>query len=422
MKKLLIFTALCLLLGACQNYGSRYSNNVYKKTNSKSIVTSSFKSGGINHTSVTQNPWQFMLAQSSVNVPENSRIKAERERLLRNPQAFETVALRSEPYVYYIINQLRKNDLPVELALIPLIESAYDPLATSSAQAAGLWQIVPITAKEYGIKQSSYFDGRRDLIASTSSAISLLQTLNNRFNGDWLLTLAAYNAGEGRIRKAIETNQSKGLDTDYWSLELPNETMHYVPKILAIIDIVKNNQRYGIKLPDCNYENSLVRIDMSKNISLAKIAKHTGLSLNDLMTYNAGYVQQTVNGPFHLLVPYVHAQELFKKLKAQNLVINQVTELLQDVPHNNMPFEVKSSTIKYSTTNNNQTNSILTTNKSFKGKKQITYQVKAGDNLYSIAQNYRVKITDLLQWNNLKNNRVQEGDILTINLVNGNPI
>ena len=87
-----------------------------------------------------------------------------------------------------------------------------------------------------------------------------------------------------------------------------------------------------------------------------------------------------------------------------------------------MPFEVKSSTIKYSTTNNNQTNSILTTNKSFKGKKQITYQVKAGDNLYSIAQNYRVKITDLLQWNNLKNNRVQEGDILTINLVNGNPI
>ncbi|MWN31098.1 MULTISPECIES: transglycosylase SLT domain-containing protein [unclassified Gilliamella] len=423
MKKLLIFTVLCLSLGACQNHGPQYNNNVYKKSNSKSVVTNSIKSGGISHTLVTQNPWQFMLTQINVKIPENNRIKAERERLLRNPQGFETVALRSEPYVYYIINQLRKNDLPVELALIPLIESAYDPLATSPAQAAGLWQFVPITAKEYGIKQNSYFDGRRDLIASTTSAISLLQNLNNRFNGDWLLTLAAYNAGEGRVRKAIEKNQASGLPTNYWSLDLPNETMHYVPKILAIIDIVKNSKQYGIKLPDCNYENSLVRIDMSKNISLDKVAKYTGLSLNDLTTYNAGYVQQKVNGPFHLLVPYAHAQDLFKKLKAENLVVNQVTELLQDVPHTNMPFEVKSTTtIKYSSTNNKKTNSILASNTKSTGKKQITYQVKVGDNLYSIAQNYRVKITDILQWNNLKNARIQEGDILTINIVDTNPI
>ncbi|OCG17143.1 hypothetical protein A9G09_02125 [Gilliamella sp. wkB292] len=383
-------------------------------------MTTSIKSGGVNYSSVTQNPWQFMLAQINVNVPENSRIKAERERLLRNPQGFETIALRSEPYVYYIINQLRKNNLPVELALIPLIESSYDPMATSPAQAAGLWQFVPITAKEYGLKQSNYFDGRRDLIASTNSAISLLQNLNSKFNGDWLLTLAAYNAGEGRVRKAIEKNQAKGLPINYWSLDLPSETMHYVPKILAIIDIVKNNQQYGIKLPDCNYENSLVRIDMSKNISLAKIAQYTGLSLNDLMTYNAGYVQQTVNGPFHLLVPYVHAEDLFKKLQAENLVANEITELLQDVPHATMPFEVKSSTIKYSSTNNRTVNSIL--GKNGNSSKKITYLVKAGDNLYSIAQNYRVKITDILEWNKLKNSRVKEGDILTINLANANPI
>ncbi|WP_081297428.1 MULTISPECIES: transglycosylase SLT domain-containing protein [unclassified Gilliamella] len=419
MKKLIIFTVLCSFLGACQNHGARY-NSTYKKHNSKSIMTTSIKSGGVNYSSVTQNPWQFMLAQINVNVPENSRIKAERERLLRNPQGFETIALRSEPYVYYIINQLRKNNLPVELALIPLIESSYDPMATSPAQAAGLWQFVPITAKEYGLKQSNYFDGRRDLIASTNSAISLLQNLNSKFNGDWLLTLAAYNAGEGRVRKAIEKNQAKGLPINYWSLDLPSETMHYVPKILAIIDIVKNNQQYGIKLPDCNYENSLVRIDMSKNISLAKIAQYTGLSLNDLMTYNAGYVQQTVNGPFHLLVPYVHAEDLFKKLQAENLVANEITELLQDVPHATMPFEVKSSTIKYSSTNNRTVNSIL--GKNGNSSKKITYLVKAGDNLYSIAQNYRVKITDILEWNKLKNSRVKEGDILTINLANANPI
>ncbi|OCG17991.1 hypothetical protein A9G24_02570 [Gilliamella sp. App6-5] len=355
-----------------------------------------------------------MLNQIDANVPENSRVKAERERLLRNPKGFETVALRSEPYVYYIINQLRRNNLPAELALVPLIESAYDPLATSPAQAAGLWQFVPVTAREYGLQQSNSFDARRDLIASTNSAISLLQNLNSRFNGDWLLTLAAYNAGEGRVRKAIEKNQAKGLPTNYWSLDLPTETMHYVPKILAIIDIVKNNKRYGIKLPDCNYENSLVRIDISKNISLAKIAKYSKLSLDELTTYNAGYVQQTVNGPFHLLVPYTHAHDLFKKLQKENLVANEITELLQDTPHANMPFEFRSSFI--------QNKSIVSKDNFSRNEKKIAYLVKAGDSLYSIAKNYRVKITDILQWNNLKNSRVQEGDILTINLASANPI
>ena len=422
MKKLLIFTVLCSFLGACQQYSGPRHNAVVRIKYSKNTVVSNRQTvSNSNYVSITQNPWQYINNQINANVPDNSRIKAEREILLRDPQGFETIALRSEPYVYYIVNQLRKNNLPVELALVPLIESAYDPLATSSAQAAGLWQFVPITAKEYGLKQSNYFDARRDLIASTNSAITLLQNLNERFNGDWLLTLAAYNAGEGRVRRAMEKNHAKGLSTDYWSLELPNETMHYVPKILAIVDIVKNNTRYGIKLPDCNYENSLVRIDITKNISLAKIAQYTGLSLNELTTYNAGYVQQTVNGPFHLLIPHAHAKSLFQKLQAENLVANEITELLQDVPHAPMPFEVKSSTVQNNDLNHQKISSIVENNSN---NTQITYQVKAGDNLYSIAQNYRVKITDLLLWNNLKNQRIKEGDVLTINLVNvnANPI
>ena len=413
---------LCSFLGACQQYSGPRHNAVVRIKYSKNTVVSDRQTvsiGNSNYVSITQNPWQYMNNQINANVPNNSRIKAEREQLLRDPKGFETIALRSEPYVYYIINQLRKNNLPVELALVPVIESAYDPLATSSAQAAGLWQFVPVTAKEYGLKQSNYFDARRDLIASTNSAISLLQNLNEHFNGDWLLTLAAYNAGEGRVRRAMEKNQAKGLPTDYWSLDLPSETMHYVPKILAIIDIVKNNTRYGVKLPDCNYENSLVRIDITKNISLAKIAQYTGLSLNELTTYNAGYVQQTVNGPFHLLIPHAHAKSLFQKLQAENLVANEITELLQDIPHAPMPFEVKSSAVQHNDLNNKNIRSIVENNTN---NNQITYQVKAGDNLYSIAQNYRVKITDLLLWNKLKNSRVKEGDVLTINLADANPI
>lgn len=416
MKKLFIFTALCSFLVACQNHQSQYNSSDYQTHNSKPVVTSGIKSGGINYTSITQNPWHYMLSQINVKVPENKRIKEERQLLLRNPQAFETIALRSEPYVYYIIDQLRQNNLPVELALIPLIESAYDPLATSAGKAAGLWQFVPITAKEYGLKKSGSFDPRRDLIASTNSAITLLQNLNKRFKGDWLLTLAAYNAGEGRIRKAIAQNQANGLPTNYWSLELPNETMRYVPKILAIIDIVKNSKRYGIKLPDCSYENSLVRIDVSQNISLAKIAQFTGIPINNLKSFNAGYLQQTVNGPFHLLVPYSYAKELHQKLRAQNLVSAEITELLQNVPQNMMPFEVKTANIKSSVISGiNNKNTLL--HSANNAKKQISYQVKAGDNLYSIAQNYRVKMTDILTWNNMKNPTIKEGDVLTINVV-----
>ena len=177
MKKLLIFTMLCSFLGACQQYSGPRHNAVVRIKYSKNTVVSDRQTvsiGNSNYVSITQNPWQYMNNQINANVPNNSRIKAEREQLLRDPKGFETIALRSEPYVYYIINQLRKNNLPVELALVPVIESAYDPLATSSAQAAGLWQFVPVTAKEYGLKQSNYFDARRDLIASTNSAISLL--------------------------------------------------------------------------------------------------------------------------------------------------------------------------------------------------------------------------------------------------------
>lgn len=416
MKKLFIFTALCSFLVACQNYQSQYNSSVYPTHNSESIVTSGLlKSSGINNKLITQNPWHYMISQLNVKVPENNRIKEERALLLRNPKAFETTALRSEPYVYYIMDQLRQNNLPVELALIPLIESAYDPLATSAGKAAGLWQIVPITAREYGLNKSHSFDPRRDLIASTNSAITLLKDLNGRFKGDWLLTLAAYNAGEGRIRKAIAQNKANGLPTNYWALDLPTETRHYVPKILAIIDIVKNSERYGIKLPDCNYENSLVRIDMSKNISLAKIAQYTGIPINDLKSFNAGYLQQTVSGPFHLLVPYSYAEDLHKKLQAQNLVSAEITELLQDVPHNTMPLEVKTVAIKSEVSSGiNNKNKTLHT----KSNKQITYQVKAGDDLVTIAKNYRVKITDILTWNNLTDQDIKEGDVLTINLAN----
>ncbi|MDF7669787.1 transglycosylase SLT domain-containing protein [Orbaceae bacterium ESL0721] len=454
MKKSLLFILLCSCscLAACQHNSPKYNSSTYRSSNTQTaeIELDSYAA-------ITQNPWKFIQTKITVEIPDNSRIDTEREKILLKSNNFETIASRSEPYVYYIVNQLSQNNLPIELALIPLIESAYDPLATSAAKAAGLWQFVPITAKEYGLKHNNMFDGRRDLIQSTSTAITLLQNLNNRFNGDWLLTLAAYNAGEGRVRRAIAENQAKGLPTDFWSLKLPKETMRYVPKVLAIIDIVKNSQEYNVKLPTCSYENSLVQIDMSKNISLTKIAKYAGIPLNDLISFNAGYVKQTVNGPFHLLIPYVYAENLYQKLQADNLVANEIVELLQDAPHNRVIVETPATHIvdnknidnkdvdnkeiasnsktaasltvknslssvkampitdtEYSNTELTQTSYLE--EKSDSNDNTINYLVKSGDNLYSIAQNYRVKIADIVMWNNLKNPRIKEGDVLTINL------
>ncbi|WP_252516194.1 transglycosylase SLT domain-containing protein, partial [Escherichia coli] len=151
----------------------------------------------------------------------------------------QSVASRAEPYMYSIIDEIEKRELPMELALVPVVESAFNPHVTSSANAAGLWQFVPITGNYYGLAQNQWYDGRRDVMASTKAALDLLERLYVMFDSDWALALAAYNAGEGRVMQAIKANESKNLPTDYWSLSLPKETMNYVPKILALSKVIR---------------------------------------------------------------------------------------------------------------------------------------------------------------------------------------
>lgn len=144
--------------------------------------------------------------------------------------------------MYLIVEQIKKRKMPMELVLLPIVESAFDPHATSSANAAGLWQIVPSTGRNYGLKQNQWYDGRRDVVASTKAALDILERLNKMFNGDWLLTVAAYNSGEGRVMQAIKANKAKGKPTDFWALSLPRETSLYVPKMLALGDLLKNSK------------------------------------------------------------------------------------------------------------------------------------------------------------------------------------
>lgn len=423
MKKVISIALLPLFfLTGCQTSNKAATpEKTTRFTTSQSININSTKDVESSYSLITQDPWNFIQNQLVINIPENQRIITEKKIILKSINSFQSNILRAEPYIYYIINQLNERNMPVELALVPLIESAYNPLATSYAKATGLWQIVPITAKEYGLKQSSSYDPRRDLMQSTNTAINLLQSLNQRFDGDWLLTLAAYNAGEGRVRKAMEWNKVQGLPTNYWALNLPKETMRYIPKFLAIIDLIKNNNQYSISLPTCTYSNSLVRVDLSQQISLEKIAQYAGISLDELLEFNAGYLKKIVRGPYHLLIPSSYAENLYAKLQKSNLVDSEIIDLLQVKI---VPLENPNVTNFGATFTNKKYIKISDADLQFYEKEhnrfsQIIYRVKSGDNLYTIAKNHKVSINDILKWNkNIKPKKLKPGDKLTIHVKN----
>lgn len=155
----------------------------------------------------------------------------------------------AKPYLYHIVEQLEQRGMPSELALLPMIESAFQPKATSPKGAAGLWQFMPATGRQYGLKKGRGYDERRDLVASTRAALDYLEFLHKEFDHDWMLALAAYNSGEGTVQKAIKKNKRSGKDTSFWSLSLPKETQNYVPKLLALAEVIKNPDKHEVSLP-----------------------------------------------------------------------------------------------------------------------------------------------------------------------------
>lgn len=212
---------------------------------------------------------------------------------------------RADPYMGWILDQLEAQNMPAELALLPVIESGYQPFAQSPSQAAGLWQFMPATGDRFGLKQNWWYDGRRDVVASTEAALEYLSYLHDRFDGDWLLALAAYNAGEGRVDQAIRKNRDRNKPTDFWSLELPSETMAYVPKLLALRDIVATPGHYSIKLPDVSAEAQIALVETPGQIDLGLAAKLAGIPVEDVYRLNPGFNRWATDpaGPHRLVIP-----------------------------------------------------------------------------------------------------------------------
>ena len=233
-----------------------------------------------------------------------------------HPDFLERTFGRAELWLYYIVGQLEQRDMPRELALLPVIESAFEPYAYSRARASGLWQFISDTGRRFGLKQDWWYDGRRDPIEATRAALDYLQALHDEFNGDWLLAIAAYNCGELAVSRAIERNQRAGKPTDFWHLKLPAETRGYVPELLAMRRLVANPARYGLEFSRIVNEPYFVPISTGGQIDLQVVANIAGISTEDLYTLNPAFHRWATDptGPHRLLVPIDSAEGLEQTL------------------------------------------------------------------------------------------------------------
>lgn len=302
---------------------------------------------------------------------DNPRLLAELNWYTRHQTYLDRVVERAEPFLYFILEEAEKNNLPTELALLPIVESAFQPFAYSHGRAAGIWQFIPSTGRLYGLKQNWWYDGRRDVYASTKAALKYLGNLNREFNGDWLHALAAYNSGSGTVRNAIRKNKRKGKATDFWNLSLPKETQAYVPKLLALKRIVANPEAYGMAIPCIVDEPYFGLVETGSQIDLAMAAELADIDMETLYQLNPGYNRWATDpyGPHQLLLPLENV-ELFEENLAQ------------------LP---KSDRIKWK-----------------------RHKIGPGETLSHIGDRYSISVSDIKRVNNLRSNSIRQGKYLII--------
>jgi membrane-bound lytic murein transglycosylase D len=258
-------------------------------------------------------------------------------------------ATRAAPYLYYILQQVKKRHLPAEIVLLPIIESGYNPFSLSNMGAAGIWQLMPGTASGLGIRRDSWYDGRRDVIASTRGALNYLAYLQSFFEGNWLYAIAAYNTGEGNVLTAIKRNIRDGRDTDFWSLPVAQQTRDYVPSLLALAVIISHPEQYPIYFPPVRNAPYLAQVDTGGQMNLKLAASLAGLSYQRMMQLNPGFNHPSVltKGPSKLVLPIENVEQFTQNLNRSTLNTN----ILNWVHYKTKPGDTLASIAKKFDTN-----------------------------------------------------------------------
>jgi membrane-bound lytic murein transglycosylase D len=367
---------------------------------------------------------------------DNKAVQAKIAWFARNQDYLYRVAERATPYLYHIVEELEKRNLPLDLALLPVIESAYQPFAYSRSHASGIWQFIPGTGKVYGLKQNWWYDGRRDIVAATSAAINYLDKLSNQFDGDWQLALAGYNAGEGRVDRAVKSNIQQNKPADFFSLALPQETRNYVPSILAIAEIVANPEKYDLELTPIPNQPYFSVVDIGEQLDLATAASLADLTIDEIYTLNPGfnYWATDPDGPHYLVIPVAKKQQFVQGLssipKEQRVSFNRhVIKPGESLGQIATQFKTSIAAIKET---NKLSGDLIRVGQSLlipgpkqpeqyytlsqanripgglqrgNGERQI-YTIRSGDSLWTISQRFRVSVNNLTAWNGLNSNSI----------------
>lgn len=364
-------TSVALVITGCNSNYARYSDP------SESLVAGHY----YRSYSSDANLWDRVRSGMRLNIPDNERV----ERFVRwyseHPSYLDRMQKNAETYLFHIVEAIEKRGMPMELALLPAVESNYTPTARSHAGAVGMWQFISSTGKIYGLEQNALFDERRHVTASTEAALDYLNKLHDQFGGDWELAMAAYNAGEGAVGRARTRAESRNQPTDYWSLDLPTETEEYVPRLLALATLVKKPRKHGVELGYIPNHPKLAEIETTRTIDLVQAAERCGIDKDEFCKLNAAYLTSitTSQAKHRILVPADKADKL-------RTVLAQLPEI--------QPSRIASI--------------------SAPPARNTTYRVKRGDTLTGVATRFGVSVDQLRSANKLKGSQINVGQKLVI--------
>lgn len=386
--------------------------------------------------------WDRVRAGFKLDGLDSPLVSRYEEYYANRPDYLKRIVSRGKKYLHFIVEEVEKRGMPLEIALLPMIESAYNPTAYSKAHAAGMWQFIPTTGKLYGLQQNWWYDGRRDVQAATRAALDYLQKLYGDF-GDWHLALAAYNWGEGAVSRAIERNQRQGLPGDYNSLRMPAETRNYVPKLLAVKNIVAEPEKYGLELDDLPNEPYFIRVAAPGHMDLQRAAQLAGVPVEELRSLNPGFNRPIItpaNGD-SLLVPADRAEAFTENLKS-----NEGPLLTWQTYRVERPERIEAIAQRFGTTPAllQQVNGVARNGRLKAGSTLLVprttggggrprtldvasfqppellpdtprvHRVTRGETLRSIADRYDVDVRQLMAWNGLRSEKVRAGQRIAL--------
>lgn len=426
---------------------NRAATDTRVATDTRAAINTATATGA---TAESGNLWErirqgFAFTEITATNPKAQKLVDRYQRgLPKNHRLIEQVGENAAPWLHFVVSELEKNNMPLELALVPVIESRYDPFAYSPGHASGLWQFIPATGRRFGLHQDWWHDQRRDVIVATGSAIQYLLYLYQRFDNDWLLALAAYNSGQGNVARTIRKNRKQNRPTDYWSLDLPRETRHYIPKLLAWRHLLVNASQYQVTLPPIPDRPYFSIVDVGSQIDLAKAANLAEIDIDTIYRLNPAWNRWATDpaAPHELLMPVAQAtvfQDNLKQLPYDqrmtwyHYVIKRHDSLIKIAREfNTTPtLIVKSNGLKNHRIREGesllipspsgkrlvvQTGAMTSSRHGTRETRKLYYTVKPGDSLAYIADRFQVQIKDIKSWNNAltRQKYIHPGQLLTL--------